>query len=567
MSNTKTKSKSKILRALLKETNPKEVFKNISDPASPASAYRASRASRAFLNTSAPVANAPARASRAARVSRASRAFLNSNSSAPVPFVSDPPANFRRSFGNASRAYRASRALRDSNAPTAPTANAPTANAPTINAPTANAPTINAPTANAPTANAPKIKSYVYCGHGGEIFDEIPDTITYKPISVPRIKTVLNGCTLSTLTRSGDATSLLSILHFHEYIKMNRHLFSDPLSNFKEIEHLVLTPLFQKNNKHIPVGTFHSHGKDYQYLDKSCDFLFMFNGIDLVPTANKSSPIIHQRRIFKSGLIPLESIPSDKPFVDVDIRNMISIETITDIYSDSVYPELSKIKQNIKHLLDNNPHLINNSPNNSYANVVETRPISFDIFVRAVRLSCTKTLSELMYLFPGNHYFIVCRVAVGIVDGKYVERRVKKSNVITYRKASNNNVSVSIKKPLITPMFMFSNGPESFRLLILEFMNDHFSNARHVFGEKTLAPFKNYEEADAFLFKVLTDQSIVDIKFINSINELIIKIKHGIEHGVFTSENVCISSAILEFIHQYNDFFKSSMGRALEPYP
>ena len=170
-----------------------------------------------------------------------------------------------------------------------------------------------------------------------------------------------------------------------------------------------------------------------------------------------------------------------------------------------------------------------------------------------------------MHLFPGNHYFCVCRDNVGFVDGKHIKRHVKKSNVLTRRKASHNNVTATTgHEPAFQPMSFLNNGGENIRALIFEFMNDHFSNARHFFGEKTSAPFKNFDEADHFLFKVLTHQSIVNVHYINSINELIIKIKQGLNHGLFNLEHVYNDGLIKQFIREYNDFFESRMRRPLE---
>jgi hypothetical protein len=100
-----------------------------------------------------------------------------------------------------------------------------------------------------------------------------------------------------------------------------------------------------------------------------------------------------------------------------------------------LYPKLKTIKQNIRRVLDK---VEVSSPNRTRVDSIEIEEeIPYHVFKKAVTLSSKKTVSELMTLFPGVHYFLPCRVWIDGYVPLQTARRVR---------AFSNNSTLTLKR-------------------------------------------------------------------------------------------------------------------------
>jgi hypothetical protein len=236
--------------------------------------------------------------------------------------------------------------------------------------------------------------TYFYLGHGKELVTLTTDG--YAPVT----KTVTG--TLCTIGKAGLSTDLKSVLLITTIAKssLGKYL-TDPVNNFDIIAKLLGDPV--KYTMVAEDSVFHVKSPGDLFFEKHCDFLFEFTRGSLVA-------------LFKSGLYSIDSdLPNyhGKDYHEIEVgridpRGNISMDLITRMYDGSLYPKLKTIKQNIRRVLDK---VEISSPNRTRVESIEIEDeIPYHVFKKAVTLSSKKTVSELMALFPGVHYFLPCRV-------------------------------------------------------------------------------------------------------------------------------------------------------------
>jgi len=250
--------------------------------------------------------------------------------------------------------------------------------------------------------------AYIYLGHGKE------ELLFIENRYIPHV--VETTQTLCTITKAGLVSRLVSVLQLTTISKEKPGILYDPLSNYNELAHDFIGTHFEEGptKKILSENSFHiSTGS---IVEKYCDFLFAFSFI-----RNKIS-------LFKSGLYDL-SKDNDFPILDksnyaefnrtkhsigvVDPEGNISIDLIRRMYNGSIYPTINSILRNINKLMK--MKIEGNVNNNNYPSSNQNEgnvpyEVPYELFVRATKLSCKKTVSELMTTFPGIHYFFVCRV-------------------------------------------------------------------------------------------------------------------------------------------------------------
>jgi hypothetical protein len=348
---------------------------------------------------------------------------------------------------------------------------------------------------------------FLYLGHGTEIIDVVDG------VSCPRIKTIPKECTLSTLTKTGLSSKLQQVLRFNEFSMKHPEYLADPVSHFDKIEKFLKGPDGHKYPE-LKRTIFHLHTEDQPFIEKECDFLFAFF-------------LGHAVRLYKSGLYPIGSnVPQlenknyqELALAEIDPAGNIPIDLIDAMYSESIYPKLRVIKQNIFHLLKKENTNVPNSPEGS---VTIDSEIPYDLFVRAVRLSSKKTVSELMKKYPGNHYFLPCRV---YVDQHKMPIHYGLSQTRRLREMSNNNTRTR-----------FNSQPQ---LLPVE-ANDYYERVITECLKKDMNA-RNYTAAIGILnlrFRIADPKP----RIIEFFNDLITQIKEHISLGYFTMNDVTIAA-------------------------
>ena len=227
--------------------------------------------------------------------------------------------------------------------------------------------------------------TYIYLGHGGE------NTLIED-------KMVPDNCTLSTIAESGIPGNLESTILLCSLSGTHTQMVAHPVENYPE--------LFDKfkdserttgvHHQYLNEGEFHVKLPREPYINKSSDFLFEFK---------KDGKII----LFRSGLYniatPGLNLPRlegdnlyDQASITLAANGVISISNIKELYKGCVYPNIQDILENI-----------NTITKGIYTTDDETT-IPYRIFRMAVKEVVKKMdVAQLMTMFPGNHYFFVCR--------------------------------------------------------------------------------------------------------------------------------------------------------------
>jgi hypothetical protein len=352
------------------------------------------------------------------------------------------------------------------------------------------------------------MSSFLYLGHGTEIIDLVDG------VACPRIKTIPKECTLSTLTKTGLASKLQQVLRFNEFSIKHPEYLADPVSHFDKIEKFLKGPDGHKYPE-LKRTIFHLHTEDQPFIEKECDFLFEFF-------------LGRKVRLYKSGLYIVGStVPQlenknyeDLALAEIDPNGNIPIELIDAMYSDSVYPKLKAIKHNIFHLLKKENANVPNSPES----ITIDSEIPYDLFVRAVRLSSKKTVSELMAKYPGNHYFLPCRV---YVDQHKHPIHYNSSQTRRMRQMSNNNIKTRFNA---TPQVLPVEANDYYERLITDCLKKEMN-------------VRNYQAAIGIL-NLRFGISNPKPRIIEFFNDLITKIKEHISLGYFTINDVTIAAQL-----------------------
>jgi hypothetical protein len=357
------------------------------------------------------------------------------------------------------------------------------------------------------------MSSFLYLGHGTEIIDLVDDT------PCPRIKTIPKECTLSTLTKTGLSSKLQQVLRFNEFSIKHPEYLADPVSHFHKIEKFLKGPDGHKYPE-LKRTIFHLHTEDQPFIEKECDFLFAFF-------------LSRNVRLYKSGLYPVGStVPQlenknyqELALAEIDPTGNIPIELIDAMYSESIYPKLKTIKHNIVHLLKKENANVPNSPGSPEGKSITIESeIPYDLFVRAVRLSSKKTVSELMMKYPGNHYFLPCRV---YVDQHKMSIHYGSSQTRRLRQMSNNNTRSRFN---VSPQELPVEANDYYERLVTECVKKDMNS-------------RNYQAA----LGVLNMRFIIPEpkpRIIEFFNDLITKIKEHISLGYFTINDVTIAAEL-----------------------
>lgn len=348
--------------------------------------------------------------------------------------------------------------------------------------------------------------SFLYLGHGTEIID-IVDGVT-----CPRIKIIPKECTLATLTKTGLSSKLQQVLRFNEFSIKHPDYLEDPITHFNTIEKFLKGPDGHKYPE-LKRTIFHLHTEDQPFIEKVCDFLFEFN-------------IGEKVRLYKSGLYPLGSnVPQlenknyqELALAEIDPTGNIPIELIDEMYSESIYPKLKTIKHNIVHLLKKENANVPNSP----ISITIESEIPYELFVRAVRLSCKKTVSELMIKHIGNHYFLPCRV---YTDKDKNPIHYGLANTRRLRQMSNNNTRNRFN---VSPQILPAESNDYYERVITDFVKREMNS--------------NSYKAALGVLKLRFGIAQPKPRIIDFFNSLITEIKQHISSGHFTMNDVTIAA-------------------------
>jgi hypothetical protein len=261
--------------------------------------------------------------------------------------------------------------------------------------------------------------TYIYLGHGGEK-TLVGDT--YVPAN----------CTLSTIAESGIPGNLESTLMLCTLSGTHKQLVSHPVENYAE--------LFDKfkdsermtgvHHQYLNEGEFHVKLPGEPYLNKSSDFLFEF----------KKDKIM----LFRSGLYniatPGLNLPRlegdnvyDQASITLAANGVITIANIKELYRGCVYPNIRDILENIR---------------TSVKGIDITNDESimpYRVFRMALKEVVKKIdVAQLMEMFPGNHYFFVCRTHTPFYKYPY-------ENVLEQRKRSTNRAEAMLGRSIVKP--------------------------------------------------------------------------------------------------------------------
>jgi hypothetical protein len=354
------------------------------------------------------------------------------------------------------------------------------------------------------------IKSYLYLGHGKEIIELIDSTLTHK------VQIVFKNCTISTLTKTGLPSKLQQVLRFNELSLKHTELLDDPVKNFNIIDTFLRGPENYKSDV-LKNVVFNVHVEDEKFIDKHCGFLFEFKFFPGKVT------------LYKSGLYEVGSnVPQlensnykDLAIATIDPTGTISMEIIVEMYRDSIYPTLKTIKHTIFHLLNDEHVKFNIVPENIEENIDISAEIPYELFCRAVRISCTKTVFELMQKYPGNHYFLPCRSYQDQDDYAIIPDH---KSTLGFRKNSNNRVT---KKTGREKILLKDEAVSNYNSFIVYFVKKYNPQINHI---------------DNANFIIMARMKVTHFKqlHIDFFNDLIQEINQNIKDGYFTIHDVPI---------------------------
>lgn len=235
--------------------------------------------------------------------------------------------------------------------------------------------------------------TYVYLAHGSEC------TILNKGKRIPNRQTIIpERCTLSTITESGVTSNLSDMARLIRMASVSEtiELMKSPIENYDKLsillsglnnEYLLSIPKYKKlsnegylygNTKKGPITEYHLKTEGERYSERSFNFLFVNDdGTDSV-------------KIYRSGMYDIENVfppLSNKIVISVskDKANL-PVSEFLKLYEGSIYPSQEELKK-----------LIKNKKSMSYWDIV--------YIIEKFRT----TQSNLLKIFPGNHYNFSCR--------------------------------------------------------------------------------------------------------------------------------------------------------------
>ena len=226
-----------------------------------------------------------------------------------------------------------------------------------------------------------ELKTYIYLGHGTDI-------VLKKG---PAMRTVPDGCTLSTIAESGMAASLSSVFNLCMISQKDPEMITNPLSHLNELNRKFSGRNYNtySHKTRLMEGQYHLKVAGKPFVDKYCDFLFHFN-------------IGNTTAIFRSGLYDISKVTKPLPVLtagdiydassyNINIEEGITKDVILAVYYESIYPTSDDILANISKTHD-----------------IE-KIIPYAVFVRAVSDVVVDDVHGIMEKMRGNHYFFLCR--------------------------------------------------------------------------------------------------------------------------------------------------------------
>lgn len=336
-------------------------------------------------------------------------------------------------------------------------------------------------------AELSKAKSYVYLGHGQELYEQMA--------------VVPPGCILATLTKTGLPNDIRSVLNFNHIARLHPDLISDPVANYDDLSVLLTGYHYENNFLHKPIlnkVTFHLNQEGDPYMDKYCDFLLKFE---------RESGFAH---IFKSGLYDLEGadLPvltgnhhNTVPIYIVEKSKGIPLAMIREIYAGALFPHIDAIELSIKTIIDDLPEIIN-----------------YKVFLAAMKAVANKTISVLISEYGGNHYFVVCR---------NYDLNVQAPERIKLLRASSNNRASRKSRPKYNTLA---------RPLIEK--NIREANYKEFLKNFAIKNLKLPDFDDHDFYGLHLKAMVIATKRFAIWNELIKEIKENIKSGVFTMDDI-----------------------------